>query len=258
MGSPAAVLALVATLLVRVAADSAPSGSASLPTLGSPAAPAVLNLTVDWFSGSAHLFSTFLGPRVAASRASGFPLRLIEVGSLEGLSASWLAANVLAPAANGSALYCLDTWAGGAEHVRDWAAGGRLSALEARFDANIALALDRAGLPRTAVSKRKGLSRVQLGALLAEGAVADFVYVDGSHDAVDVLTDAAQAVWLLRAPEPGRSGGLLAFDDFGWTDDGQADEARLPARAINAFLSVFRHRVRVLYTGWQVWVERVA
>lgn len=214
-------------------------------------APRPLTLSVDWFSQHVPVFNAALQPLADASAASGVPLRLVEVGSFEGLSAAWVASHVLCRAAPRSTLDCVDTFGGGAEHARWWGDGNDtvLSALEARFDANVA-----PHLASGAVRKRKGLSREVLGALLAEGAVADFVYIDGSHAAPDVLTDAVMAFWLTRP------GGIIAFDDYTWSDDGRGkvDPTGVPKLAVDAFLDVFAHRVKVLGRSYQLWLQRTS
>jgi len=46
--------------------------------------------------------------------------------------------------------------------------------------------------------------------LWKEGMLFDFIYVDGSHVAKDVLTDACMAWPMLTV------GGVMCFDDYGW------------------------------------------
>ncbi|MBX9679090.1 MAG: class I SAM-dependent methyltransferase [Gemmataceae bacterium] len=58
----------------------------------------------------------------------------------------------------------------------------------------------------------------------------DFIHVDGSHAAPDVLSDAVLSWPLLKA------GGLLAFDDYEWSMF--ADPRKCPKLAIDAFLTI--------------------
>jgi hypothetical protein len=72
------------------------------------------------------------------------------------------------------------------------------------------------------------------------------IYIDGSHQAPDVLEDAILA-WPLLRPE-----GVMVFDDYGWHEM----ESR-PGPAIDAFLGVFSGRYELLDKGYQVTVRRV-
>jgi predicted O-methyltransferase YrrM len=83
--------------------------------------------TVDWFSGNAPNWQSWLG------HLAGKPhVRFLEVGSYEGRSAVWLLDNVLTHET--ASLVCLD--------IFDSSAGGA-SGYEARFDHNMKTTLRR-------------------------------------------------------------------------------------------------------------------
>ncbi len=133
-----------------------------------------------------------------------------------------------------STLTVVDTFAGGTEHaVTD------LTDLEARFRANTA-----AHAAKLVV--RKGRSEVMLRELPLGR--YDFVSIDGSHDAADVLSDAVLS-WPLVKP-----GGLVCFDDYEWWID--AAPERSPKLAIDAFLATMRGRCEVVRKGWQMWFRK--
>lgn len=74
----------------------------------------------------------------------------------------------------------------------------------------------------------------------------DFVYVDGSHRARDVLTDGVMSWNLLKY------GGVMAFDDDEWKRGD--DEFGWPRRGIDAFESVFRPELRLVKGGYRrIW-----
>jgi predicted O-methyltransferase YrrM len=77
----------------------------------------------------------------------------------------------------------------------------------------------------------------------------DFIYVDGSHVAADVLTDAVLAWPLLKKR------GLMAFDDYLWTLAGAKHER--PGIGIDAFRSAFAGRLAVLFEGSQLAVAKL-
>lgn len=76
----------------------------------------------------------------------------------------------------------------------------------------------------------------------------DFISIDGSHEAADVLSDAVLSWPLLKA------GGLICFDDYEWWIDPAPE--RSPKLAIDSFLSVMRSQCEIVRKGYQVWVRK--
>jgi predicted O-methyltransferase YrrM len=187
------------------------------------------NFTEDWFSVNIPVWTALIDQIQ--------PARILEIGSFEGRSAVFVIERCAA--ARPIELYCVDTWAGGVEHVGKQ----NMSAVEQRFDQNIEAARDRARHP-TAMHKIKENSFSALTGLLAAGMTGkfDFIYIDGSHQAADVLADAVLSYALLRV------GGALAFDDYLWSmeENGRQDPLNMPKPAIDAFVNIYQRRVRVV------------
>ena len=163
------------------------------------------------------------------------PAHIVEIGSYEGQSTCDLIRRCSAK--HPLRIHCIDTWAGGMEHDRDG-----MSAVEKRFDSNVALACESAAHPVTLV-KHKEASVLALADLIAaKGEPADLIYVDGSHQAPDVLADAVLAFQLLRV------GGLMIFDDYLWSIEpkGKQDPLNMPKPAIDAFLNIYQRKMSVL------------
>jgi SAM-dependent methyltransferase len=159
---------------------------------------------------------------------------VLEVGAWEGRSAIfWL--NYF----SASRVTCIDTFGGSAEHQVAFA--DRLGAIERQFDANVARYGSR-------VEKIKAHSIDALSMLGVMGRRFDFVYLDGSHRAVDVYADACIA-WPLVRP-----GGVLLFDDYTWID--LADEMDRPKIGIDAFLCAAAGSFREIDRGLQVLIEK--
>ena len=139
-------------------------------------------------------------------------IHALEIGSFEGRSALWFLENVLTdPTAS---MTCVDIWAGGYEKL---------------FDENI----KAYGQPNKLV-KVKSRSDEALRKLDRDR--FDFIYIDGSHMAKDVLVDAVLA-WDLLKP-----GGYIIFDDYNW----YGPRSRLvpnftPKIAVDAFVKIFDH-----------------
>lgn len=184
--------------------------------------------TADWFSRFAAVWTAILKQHP--------PTRILEIGSYEGRSATFLIDHCAAE--RPVELFCVDTWAGGVEHDRE-----AMRAVETRFDANLAKAREKAAHP-VALHKIKSLSHQALAELIAQGAseTFDLIYIDGSHQAPDVLADAVLAFRLLKV------GGVMAFDDYLWSMEpkGRQDFYNMPKPAVDAFINIYQRKMVVL------------
>ena len=79
---------------------------------------------------------------------------------------------------------------------------------------------------------------------------ADYIYIDGSHLAIDVISDAVLAWSLLK------DNGILIFDDYGWGAH-TTDEKQKPKLAIDAFLTAYQSHYKILKHGWQVFIQKL-
>lgn len=185
------------------------------------------DFSADWFSRHVDTWNDLL--------TQLRPTRILEIGSFEGRSTCHLIEQCakLTPLE----ICCIDTWEGGIEHDKR-----AMPDVERRFDQNIALACSRAS-HRVAVRKLKKTSTLALAELLsARERPFDFIYVDGSHQAPDVLADAVMAFHLLRV------GGIMIFDDYLWHigPDGAQDPFNMPKPAIDSFINAFQRKLRIL------------
>lgn len=80
--------------------------------------------------------------------------------------------------------------------------------------------------------------------------IADYIYIDGSHLAIDVLTDAVLAWPLLK------ENGILIFDDYGWGAHTN-DEKQKPKLGIDAFLQAYIGHYQIIEMGWQVFIKKL-
>ena len=202
-----------------------------------PTHPGEYQFTADWFTRHTPTWIQILEKEK--------PRKILEIGSFEGRSASWLIEHATQAAGEEIELVCVDTWGGGAEHKADGELPTAMPEVERRFDHNIEVA--RAKAPHNSVvAKFKGLSSNALAHLMASGKTRhfDLIYIDGSHQAPDVLTDAVMAFCLLKV------GGVMIFDDYLWSLDPPEtlDVLKMPKPAIDAFLNIFQRKMR-LYFG---------
>lgn len=112
----------------------------------------------------------------------------------------------------------------------------------------------RTGGHDSQVKLYEGLSAEVLAWMIAEEGFwenFDFIYVDGSHRAADVFSDAAMS-WHLLKP-----GGVIAFDDYEWKD-WRANITGTPRAAIDAFERCFADRIALLRGNWRRIFRRLA
>ena len=146
---------------------------------------------------------------------------IVEIGSYEGSSALWFAEHLLD--ADG-VIYCIDPWSDSEERYK-------------LYCENIAESPHRGKIRTMRARSFDGLRD-----LLAQGVVADLVYVDGSHAAADVLSDLVLSFRLVRI------GGLVLCDDYTWADPrfGGDDIVGRPKIAIDAFTTIHARKIRLV------------
>ncbi|MCA3363470.1 MAG: class I SAM-dependent methyltransferase [Roseomonas sp.] len=220
-----------------------------MPEAFAPDTAADFQFTQDWFS---HVIPSwdFVIEHLK-------PTRILEVGSFEGRSACYLIEKCPRVVEGPVSITCVDTWKGSIEHRPGGMAEAIMTEVERRFDYNVRLSMAR--VPRrVSLRKVKQHSRDVLAGLIASGHLESFdlIFIDGSHEAHDVLADAVMAFPLLRV------GGTLIFDDYIWSDQApqKRDPSRMPKPAIDAFVNIY-HRKLAFYRGmplWQFYLQKVA
>jgi len=199
--------------------------------------------TNNWFGSPIKSNWDFLLPRLK-------PLKVLEIGSYEGASACHLIEN-LGHLPNFE-LHCIDTWEGGIENKL---ANIDMKSVESRFFHNIQVALNKNNHP-VRFFPHKGYSDVFLPQLIQElgKSYFDFIYIDGSHQAPDVLFDAVCSFKLLRV------GGMIIFDDYFWSEalPGGKDPIRCPKIAIDAFINIYIRKLDIFQATPQMAIRKIA
>jgi predicted O-methyltransferase YrrM len=193
--------------------------------------------TKDWFNWAPPVWEQLI-PLLPDRKV------FLEIGSFEGRSMVWIAENMVSDVPKDDDIYCIDTWEGGEEHSEE-----DMAAVEARFDHNASI-IEKKKL--AFVHKLKGTSTQHLAHWLVETPkdhpCFDFIYIDGSHIAKDVLTDACMA-WPLLKPQ-----GLMVFDDYMWGNP--RDILHRPKPAIDAFCNLFAEEAEIVHVGYQLVVRK--
>jgi predicted O-methyltransferase YrrM len=202
--------------------------------------------TNDWFGMVKNVWDQLI-PQVN-------PSKILEIGSYEGASTCYLI-DSLASKKN-IEIHCVDNWEGGIEHRPGGSAEADMSEVEKRFLYNTNLSISR-NENRVDLQLHKGCSDVELSRLLAGGKqnYFDFIYVDGSHQAPDVLCDAVLSFRLLR------EGGVMAFDDYLWSENLSygLDPIRCPKPAIDVFTNIYCRKLRIISAPlYQLYIEKTA
>ena len=186
-----------------------------------------MQFTQDWFSHVIPCWTEVL-KELPSHR------NYLEIGSFEGRSAAWLLANSLD--ADGF-LTCVDTWQGQIYPKVD------MDGAFERFRSNT----EEARKPGQTVIDIRGMSSAVLPALPPLS--FDFIYVDGSHHASDVLMDICLS-WLLL-----KQGGFLAMDDYVWGEPSHLLER--PKLAVDSFVNIFAPKLEILSIGSQFIIKKL-
>lgn len=186
--------------------------------------------STDWAAGHFFAWAELLHPFRQQA------LRILEIGSWEGRSALFFL-NYLPR----SRIVCIDPFEGNVEHHRDAGFAKRVPEAEGKFDGNLAGVAAR-------VEKMKGNSARELPKLGVARRQFDLAYIDGSHLAADVYSDAT-LTWPMMRP-----GGIVIFDDYEWGTE--APECERPKPGIDAFLAALGGRYQELYRGYQLVIAK--
>ena len=181
--------------------------------------------TEDWFSPNIpHLYKGL--------QKSGKTFnRFLEIGSFEGLSTCWFA-RYLARHSTAPSVTAIDIFVNNKEH----------GDIGKRFDSNAGLFMQGVD-----VNKIKSDSAQALSKLLVDKQEYDLVYVDGSHNVLNVIIDASLCWKMLR------NEGVIIFDDYFWFIDKKSGHV---LSAVNAFLDLIAGEFKVLNVFYQVILQK--
>ena len=191
--------------------------------------------TADWFSDAVPNFE-----KIKESFLEDID-SILEIGSHEGRSASWMLQNMLGD--NGT-ITCVDPFAN--DHInpfRDASYTVDEDVLR-RFYANV----NEAKKPNQTVNVMQGPSYYALADLIVQRKAFDFIYVDGNHQADATLTDACMCFGLLKP------GGFMLFDDYLWDHlPNVLDRGKM---SIDAFVNMFLPNLHISGLGYQLLIQK--
>lgn len=194
------------------------------------------NFSVDWFSSNIPVWTHFLEKYKNKSN-----IKFLEIGSFQGRSAVWMLENILTePNSN---ITCIDTFEGSYEHVNSDEYSQALPTLFDTFKNNVSY------FPNQVIIKRNR-SQEALKELSISNFKYDFIYIDGDHMSYSALEDGVLSFPLLKL------NGIMCFDDYDASN--KNNDLDKPQLGITAFLEVYAPKLKILFIGWQVWIEKIS
>lgn len=186
--------------------------------------------TQDWFTR--HI------PTLNGLVSNYKPIRILEIGSHEGRSTCWFIEQCAAAAQSGIHITCIDSWQWPPDPDSGTPIEGMENKVQNNFDHNTKLAISKSKFPIDFV-KIRSEAKYALASLIAERKTYDFCYIDGSHAAHEVLSDAVMVFHLMQK----RS--TIVFDDYLWNEVSlrKRDITLSPKLAVDAFSAVFARKV---------------
>ena len=138
------------------------------------------------------------------------PINFLEIGCFEGRTSRWIVENMFNHPED--KLYCVDPW---------WQ-----HSIKTMGDGRYDLFIDNIEDIKDRIQVIRGLSQHVLPTFKDE--FFDGIYVDGSHEAIDVMSDAIHSLRLIK------SGHIILFDDYGWN----GGRHQMPKMAIDSFVEM--------------------
>ena len=174
------------------------------------------NFSQKWFLNNFEIFTFFL------PKDKSLKFDYLEVGCYEGLSSFY----VLSEYKSVNAFF-LDIW--DMPNPNSKTLSPNFDLIEKAFDQNLS------GFD---FKKMKNDSVISMRKLLKDNVHFDFIYIDGSHNGEDILSDAIEAFKILKV------NGLMFFDDFLQHDDNRILQSYV---GIDKFLSLYSDYLKIEY-----------
>jgi len=165
-------------------------------------------------------------------------IKCLQIGAYTGDATKWMVENILKQPH--SFLVDVDTWEGSNEavhHNMDWK-----DVYKTYTDKNATAIFNQQVVVMQMTSDR-------YFAGIGEEQIFDFIYVDGDHTAFAVLRDGSNAYDKLKV------GGILAFDDYGWSES--KGDFYEPRYAIDALCHLLIGKVEKIEDNYQVWLRKI-
>tara|TARA_A100001035_G_scaffold218710_1_gene178631 strand:+ start:169 stop:798 length:630 start_codon:yes stop_codon:yes gene_type:complete len=177
------------------------------------------------------------------------PKKILEIGSYEGASTCYLI-DTLSLHHDAFEINAIDTWDGGIEHKN---LKINMQLVEERFKKNTSLAIKKSKKSIELIThKAKSINALSKLITSKKSGYFDFIYIDGSHMASDVLSDAILSFELLKI------NGIMGFDDYLWKMPNSNNLLNNPKIAIDSFTNIFALRSAIFQTpNHQLYIKKL-
>ena len=179
-----------------------------------------------WFLNNFEIFSFFLPDD------KNVKFDYLEIGCYEGLSSFYVLSEY-----NNVCAYLIDLW--DLPNPNSQIISNNFNLVEKNFDDN---------LNGFAYKKIKEDSVIGMRKLLKENKFFDFIYIDGSHNGEDVLSDAIEAFKILK------KGGLIFFDDFLQHEKNRKIQSYV---GIEKFLELYSNDLQIVFFQNNLAVKKI-
>lgn len=165
---------------------------------------------------------------------------ILEIGCFEGKASTYMAEKWIK---DGAQYHVVDTFGGSPEETGMGETMEKLKESDFIFDN---FKHNTSFFPNIKWKIKRSISQYILPVLERKGYKYDFIYVDASHMADDTFVD---AYWAHRMLKPG---GIIIFDDFGWSDPNRKGMNDSPKFGIQSFVTLYEEEYDVVLNNYQV------
>lgn len=176
--------------------------------------------TQDWFTSNIPVWNEILIDKFQLKGKDN--LTFLEIGCFEGRSSNYLLNEVMT--GKNCILHVVDIWEFGENQYRTF----------------VNNTIDN--------RERVVIHSGQSGNVLKRdffGPMFDFIYIDGSHSAADVLQDAVLCHPLLKV------GGIMLFDDYLWQLPTDTHAVASPKMGVDFFYTAYQRKYRMIHQAYQ-------
>ena len=197
--------------------------------------------SVDWFSNNIPTWEQVFTQLKIKGKDN---LTFLEIGCFEGRATNYMLDDILT--GENCVIHVVDTFEGSTNEIGMVGIDNELNHITTdlykKFTNNVASHKDK-------VVIHQGFSGEVLKKNF-QNEMFDFIYIDGSHTAYDVLQDAILVHPLLKP------GGIIIFDDFGWKDPNNLHPTNSPELAITCFYNVYELFYDAIFSSYQVGLRK--
>jgi len=167
-------------------------------------------------------------------------INCLDIGAYTGENTCWMLTNLCTNPY--SKVFSIDKWKScdDCSEYKEYT-----DKIEKKFDKNVEETGEKDKNVKINMTSSKAIIKLKDTGLI----IFDFIFIDASHQAKDVLSDAILSWDILN------ENGILIFDDYEW--DNVKGEIFKPKEAIDTFIKLFNLQLKVLHVGYQYILKKI-